>query len=157
MKINKWQNEKWQNIDKDEIKESLNELSNEELLDFNFFYVTQLKKEKFILDPFVDINLAKPVIDLLTSKYGSKTFCVINNFQDCGLVSEAFFRLEDDRRFLAYWHFKDLEKFISKKEYRKDEYEECEIYNFSILNSWNKHLDAVRSERYINDLLMQIK
>ena len=156
MKIRKYQNKKWLNIDSEKINEYLDELTNEEMKEFALFEVKQFKKG-FISNPFVDFELTKPVIDLLTSKYGNKTFCIIDNFQDCGIFSEAYWCLEEDSRYLAYWHFYELEKFINKREYRKREYEKCEILPFSTLNSWNNgHFDTLRLERYLNDLLEQL-
>ena len=161
MEIVKYQNEKWHRIDSDKINESLDELTDEELLDFTSFEVGRLKDDGLFSDSLVDCKLAKPVIDLLTSKYGNKTFCVIDNFQDCGIMSQAYLRLADDPRYLAYWHFNDLEKFINKEEvYRKGEYEACQIFTFSIFDSWNKGnngFDGLRLERYLNDLLEQIE
>jgi len=83
MKIRKYQNKKWLNIDSEKVNEYLDELTDEEMKEFALFEVKQIKKG-FISNPFIDFNLTKPVIDLLTSKYGNKTFCIIDNFQDSG-------------------------------------------------------------------------
>ena len=146
MTIVKYKDKKWKIIDRENVDESIDELTDLEIQDFIQFDVMQFKEPGFELEPFVNCKLAESVINLLTSKYASNTFCVIDNLLGCGIWSEVYWRLMDEHnRNLAYWHFRELEKNIKKDE-------KCLIYPFQIFSEF-KNREIIFTERYLCDLL----
>jgi hypothetical protein len=150
MKIHKQDNGKWIEINESEVNNFTDCLTDAEKEDFAAFRNTQ-----DIGESFADLVAAKPFIDLLVTKYGDKTFCVIDNTVGCGLISEVYWRLEDGDgySYLAFWTFDVLKNQLSNDNYSQEI--NVVIRPFSILKT-GKDLDSLFTERFVRDLLLQI-
>jgi hypothetical protein len=149
MTIHKKCNGNWITITESEADNHLDCITDTEKEDFAAFRNTQDQYESF-----ADLTAAKPFIDLMVTKYGDKTFCVIYNWDGCGIKSDIYRCLDDIFIHLAFWSLDALKNQLSNENWDSQKIDVI-IYPFSVLREF-KNWETVFTMRFVWDLLMQL-